>query len=205
MAAEAGQVHRVFVGSMMDIAEKPMPVIDKDGNLQSYTTADIRQKFFDLVPDCPNLLFLLLSKRPGNFNKYIPESWKKQAPENVMFGTSIVNQPTADTLMEQLLQVNGKRFISMEPQLDNVDLRRAYLPKGSLFGDDKRWWLDGIHWVIQGGESGPRKRPFNTDWARFTRDQCKAAGVPYFFKQIDKIQAIPEDLQIREFPEILVH
>ncbi len=187
-AAELGEIHRVFVGSMMDIFEKPMPVIDSKGVIQPITTEHIRQKFFrEIVPNSPNLLFLLLTKRPSNINKYIPNQWYKSPPDNVMFGTSIVNQKTADTLLKQLIQVNGRLFISMEPQLDLVYLRSQY--------------LDCLHWVIQGGESGPRKRPFNTEWAEFTKQQCETAKVPYFFKQIDKIQEIPEHLQIREFPK----
>lgn len=51
------------------------------------------------------------------------------------------------------------------------------------------------------GESGAKKRPFDADWARSVRDQCKEAGVPFFMKQIDKVQEIPEDIMIREFPE----
>ena len=65
------------------------------------------------------------------------------------------------------------------------------------------WFTEPDHkidWVIQGGESGHGKRPFDIAWARAMRDQCKELGVPYFFKQIDKIQEIPEDLKIRQFP-----
>ncbi len=65
---------------------------------------------------------------------------------------------------------------------------------------DNQCGFKPINWVIQGGESGPGKRPFNTDWARKLRDECAVTETPYFFKQIDKIQPIPEDLQIREFP-----
>jgi len=53
--------------------------------------------------------------------------------------------------------------------------------------------------VIVGGESGHGRRPFDPDWARSIRDECKAAGVPFFMKQIDKVQPIPEDLMIRQF------
>jgi hypothetical protein len=50
------------------------------------------------------------------------------------------------------------------------------------------------------GESGPGKRPFDPDWARSVRDQCREAGMPFFMKQIDKVREIPSDLLIREFP-----
>lgn len=59
-----------------------------------------------------------------------------------------------------------------------------------------------IDWIIVGGESGHHKRPFNTDWARDIREFCSLAHIPFFFKQIDKIQAIPEDLMIRQFPKL---
>lgn len=186
LAQASGETHRVFIGSMMDIFEKPQPIIGKD-----YTTSALRDKLFlELVPQCPNLEFLLLTKRPSNINKYIPEAWKTNPPSNVIFGTSPVNQETADMLVPQLLEVKGRRFLSVEPQLDHVDLKP---------------WLKEIGQVIVGGESGHGKRPFNPDWARFLRDQCKAAGTPFFMKQWDKIKEIPEDLMIREFPVINNH
>ena len=103
-----------------------------------------------------------------------------------MFGTSPVDPETWRMLVPQLQKVNGRRFLSIEPQLAII----APLP----------WELEGIDWVIQGGESGPKKRPFNLSWARFMRDICHANQVPYFFKQIDKIQEIPPDLMVRQFP-----
>ncbi len=183
-----GETHRVFVGSMMDIFERPMPLIDHNGNQLQHTTGDLRDILFNNISNgmYPNLMFLMLTKRPSNINKYIPEAWKEAPPENVMFGTSPVNQQTANNLIGHLVKVNGKRFLSVEPQLEDLTL----LP-----------WLEtnSIHWVIQGGESGPRKRPFNTDWARLMMAECTVTGTPYFFKQIDKVQPIPDDLMVREF------
>lgn len=185
LAKAAGEIHRVFVGSMMDIFEKPMPLIG--ATITEYTTGVLRERFFSQISEgwYPNLMFLLLTKRPSNINKYIPESWKQSPPENVMFGTSPVNQGTAYTLINQLIKVKGKRFLSVEPQLDSVNLVH---------------WLPQIDWVIQGGESGHHKRPFNLAWAYDMEEQCQAANVPYFFKQIDKVQPIPDDLMVREFP-----
>ena len=57
-----------------------------------------------------------------------------------------------------------------------------------------------LSWVIVGGESGPNARPMHPDWARSIRDQCQAAGVPFFMKQMTKKAPIPDDLQIREWP-----
>lgn len=64
-------------------------------------------------------------------------------------------------------------------------------------------YLKNIHWIINGGESGHHRRPFDTDWARSLRDQCKGAGVPYFMKQVDKVIEIPKDLFIREYPSFM--
>lgn len=195
LAQKQNEIHTVFVGSMMDIFEKPMPVVDLKGNPITefngitgsfLTTGHLRNYFFEnIVPNSPNLLFQLLTKRPSNINKYIPYSWKKDPPSNVLFGTSPVNQETFNTLVNQLRSVNGKLFLSIEPQLSEIN----------------ELDLTGIDWVIQGGESGHHKRPFNLDWARFTRGECKRKNVPYFFKQIDKVQVIPKDLMIREFPK----
>lgn len=204
LAKKSNQIHRVFVGSMMDIFEKSMPLADGKGE-QIYradgeikTTGYLRSVLFQKIThgEYPNLIFLLLTKRPSNINKYIPESWKDGAPDNVMFGTSPVNQATANKLIVQLAKVKGKRFVSIEPQLDDVDLMQP-----AIDGDVANGRLiDWVDWVIQGGESGHHKRPFNLQWARSMRDDCQALGVPYFFKQIDKIQQIPDDLLIRNFP-----
>ena len=188
-AIKKGVIEYVFVGSMMDIFEKPMPLFDDDLNRLGTFTSELRNEFFRRIDEnCySNLVFLLLTKRPSNINKYIPTYWFQNPPKNVIFGLSVVNQSTADNLIPMLLKVNGRKFLSVEPQLEPLSLEQ-WLPSGEL------------HWIIQGGESGPRKRPFDTDWGRQLRDECIKHNVPYFFKQIDKIQEIPEDLLIREFP-----
>lgn len=188
-AKQEGVIKRVFVGSMMDIFEKPMPLINPViGANQPETTGDLRELLYMYINlgYFPDLDFLLLTKRPSNINKMIPHVWKSENhyPKNVMFGTSPVDQATFDTLVNQLLQVRGRRFLSIEPQLGPIDLGN----------------LEGIDWIIQGGESGHHRRPFNLDWAYSMRDQCNALGIPYFFKQIDKVKPIPEDLMVREFP-----
>jgi protein gp37 len=189
LAAQAGEVHRVFVGSMMDIFEKPMPLIDSKGEQYLRVNTGVKREEFLANISLglyPNLMFLLLTKRPSNINKYIPESWLDNPPENVMFGTSISTQANADKLIPQLLQVKGKRFLSVEPQIESINIEK---------------YLGGIDWVIQGGESGAGKRPFITGWAYYLKTQCENAGTPYFFKQIDKVQAIPDDLMVRQFPK----
>ena len=200
-AQKKNEVHRVFVGSMMDIFEKPMPLVDHKGNAYNteesefWNTGQLRDKFFnEVVPNSPNLRFLLLTKRPSNINKYIPESWKQNPPENVMFGTSPVSQKTANDLIFQLSKVNGYKFLSIEPQLEKIDLMVKVKDSDMVL-------LDIVDWIINGGESGHTKRPFEADWGRLLRDVCKVKGVPFFFKQIDKIKEIPEDLLVRQLPK----
>lgn len=193
LAHAAGEVHKVFVGSMMDIFERSKylstwqgePLLDKEGD--AVTMDALRHRFFtEVIPACQNLDFLLLTKRPSNINKMIPHEWVNNPPANVMFGTSPVDQKTFDTLVPQLQKVKGRKFLSIEPQLGPI---APTMTK-----------LEGIDWVIQGGESGPNRRPFKLDWAYFMRDVCELLRVPYFFKQIDKVKEIPPDLQVRQFP-----
>jgi protein gp37 len=76
-AEAAGEIHRVFVGSMMDIFEKPMPVADHKRNMLGYKTDVLRNRLFEeVIPQSPNLQFLLLTKRPSNINRFIPDSWR---------------------------------------------------------------------------------------------------------------------------------
>lgn len=118
---------------------------------------------------------------------------------NVWLGTSCENQPTADERIPHLLNCPAAvRFLSCEPLLGPIDL------EGLLTGECR----NGIGWVIVGGESGPHARPMAIQWARDLRDQCQAAGVPFFFKRgsqnnwsdFKNFNSFPSDLQVREFP-----
>ncbi|MGM3015920.1 DUF5131 family protein, partial [Bacillus cereus group sp. BC329] len=86
---------------------------------------------------------------------------------------TVVNQEEADRDIQKLLAVPARvRFLSIEPMLGPVDLKMDLRATGRH-----------VDWVICGGESGPGARPMYPDWARSLRDQCKAAGVPFLFKQ----------------------
>lgn len=203
-AKEQGVKQTVFIGSMQDIFEKPMPFVDSKGVLNKNTnTGNLRFQLFYLIDrgDFDNLIFLFLTKRPSNIKKYIFESWKENPPANVWFGCSISNQKTADDLIPKLLQYSppsANLFLSIEPQVGKVDLSGFLIEKQHLEGGILK---QPIGWVIQGGESGVKRRPFKLEWAYLLKKQCKVAGVPFFFKQIDKVKQIPPDLYIREFPK----
>lgn len=105
---------------------------------------------------------------------------------NVWLGTSVEDQATADARIPHLLRCPAAvRFLSCEPLLGPVDFAQWMLVQGGRTVDprDTEVVMPGIHWVITGGESGPKARPMHPDWARGLREQCNAAGVPLFFKQ----------------------
>lgn len=116
---------------------------------------------------------------------------------NVWLGVSVEDQQRADERIPLLLKTPAAvRFVSAEPLLGPVDLRNIGARSGPVKIDALTGcWsvpsnLDGharqeprISWVIAGAESGPGARPMDLQWARALRDQCVAAGVPYFFKQ----------------------
>lgn len=198
-AGERGVRERVFCASMADVFEDHPDVRTSRGRL------------WNLIAQTPNLDWLLLTKRPEYINYLAP--WGSEAypwPANVWVGTSVEDQQRADERIPELLKVPARvRFLSCEPLLGPVDLRRylgiapdysncgtdhmeahgwAYdADSGGLMGSGARDSLydpePGIHWVICGGESGHGARPMHQRWARSLRDQCKAAEVAYFFKQ----------------------
>lgn len=136
---------------------------------------------------------------------YFPASGVWPLP-NVLIGASIENQDAMFRRMHSLRRIAEKgwtTFISAEPLLGPIRF-----PEFMYWDDEspKSCWLD---WCIVGCESGPRRRPMETAWARSIRDQCKAAGVAFFMKQLEVglpgkvtggMDEFPEDLRIRESP-----
>lgn len=108
----------------------------------------------------------------------VSPSWPLQ---NVWLGTSVSNQDDADRFIPDLLKIPAViRFVSAEPLLGPVDFRGL----GTVPAPHLNVLSGGrLDWVIAGGESGPNARPSHPEWFRSVRDQCVAAGVPYFFKQ----------------------
>lgn len=114
---------------------------------------------------------------------------------NVWLGVTAENQSMADERIPSLLLVPAaKRFVSVEPMLGPMELRDWWLRAspsaaynaGLITYQMPAWTRIGCHvldWVICGGETGPNARPMHPNWARGLRDQCEAAGVPFFFKQ----------------------
>lgn len=180
--AQHGRRQRVFCASLADVF---------DNAVDPQWRADL----WALIRETPNLDWLLLTKRIGNALGMLPMDFNPHTYPHVWIGTTIVNQPEADRDITKLLAVNARvRFLSMEPLLGPVNL--TSVPVGGGHGHhefdpiitgnalQRATSADpSVHWVIVGGESGPRARPMHPDWARSLRDQCAAAGVPFLFKQ----------------------
>jgi protein gp37 len=118
--------------------------------------------------------FKALTKRPEIAARYYAsrtEEWARQ--HSVLLGGERIAGEVIRRAMHRLW-LAAVRFLSYEPALDPVDIR-SFL---DLNKNRRR-----IDWVIAGGESGPSARPAHPDWFRFIRDQCAAAGIPFFFKQ----------------------
>ncbi len=204
-AEKEGRRYKVFCGSLCDVFEI------KDDQPELYVW---RGNLFGLIDQTPHLDWLLLTKRPENISHFYDDC------HNVWLGTSVENQEQADKRIPELLKVPAVvRFLSVEPMLGPVDLWRFGDPEmGFAPKYDHRGTYDfyralgwppgsteieaGINWVIVGGESGPNARPMHPDWPRTIRDQCASAGVPFFMKQMTSKGPIPDDLFVREFPEI---
>jgi protein gp37 len=127
--------------------------------------------------------YLVLTKRPARMVEFF--RWMDTAaPFRVEMsrecwwsGLTICNQQEADEKIPVFLQVPGRRFLSIEPMIGPIDIQY-----GAFNGADSIESLEGIHAVLLGGETGPGARPLHPDWVRSVRDQCVAAGVPFFFK-----------------------
>ncbi len=184
-----------------------------------------RARFFALVAETPRLTWLLLTKRIGNARGMLPEQWLRgEWPGNLWLGITAVNQTELDRDAGKLLALPAPvHFLSYEPALGSIDASRWLGPQcnnGSVPGPGGVGGVTchrcggqfghclGLRWVIAGGESGPHARPAHPDWFRSLRDQCTAAGVPFFMKQMggvrDKrgaVEDLPEDLRIRRHPQ----
>jgi protein gp37 len=159
---------RVFVNSMSDLFHHDVPT---DFIVDVWTTMEKAQQH----------IFQILTKRPQRMGRVVSRDLLDEPLSNVWLGTSIENNKYAFRARFLRETPAAIRFISAEPLLGPLD----------------QLDLQGIDWVIAGGESGPGARPMHPDWARDLRDRCVAAGVAFFFKQwgnhIVEEQA-PEDI-----------
>lgn len=172
-AKAAGARRRVFCASIADVFDNQIPDA-------------WRQSLWGLIADCRHLDWMLLTKRPQNIAKMLPSTTcevmvmgKAWPWPHVWLGTTTENQEEADRRIPHLLSVPAAvHFISAEPLLGPIDL-------GDWICHPAMHWNDrpGLNLIICGGESGHSARPMHPEWARSLRDQCRAAGAAFHFKQ----------------------
>lgn len=204
-AEKTGIRERVFGPSVADPFEGPHGAGGEgnDGPRPDYLPVIARM--FNLAVECPNLDFQVLTKRPWNavawWRQHAADGTEAFWPANLWIGTSVEDQDAADERVPYLRYLPARvRFLSCEPLLSRVQLR-----------------LDGIQWVIVGGESGRNARPMEPRWAENIVADCQNAEVPVFVKQMGTVWAEtwgathkkggdPEEwstyLRIQEFPRV---
>jgi len=180
-ARAAGVRRRVFCASMADVLE------ERDDDVGRQLT-QARERLWGTIVGTPALDWLLLSKRPQNYRRFVPA--EILALDNVWPGTTAESDGfrwRVATLRG--LACAGPRWVSYEPALGPLTR------------------VEGIGWYIVGGESGPRHRAMSLEWlARFV-GECREAHVPVFVKQDSGLRAgqqgrIPQALWVQEFPRV---
>lgn len=123
------------------------------------------EQVFDVIARTPHHTFQVLTKRAERLASFFKH---RPVPSNAWIGVSVEDQEYGVPRIDHLRKVNARiRFLSVEPLLKDV---------GPLD-------LTGIHWVIVGGESGPKARPMKAEWVEDIQNQCKLQKVQFFFKQ----------------------
>lgn len=144
---------KVFVNSMSDL-------------FQDGVDPDFIKRVWNVMEKAPQHIFQILTKRPENMLEFIASSVLPTLP-NVWLGTSVESSDYRSRI-SVLRKIPARvRFVSFEPLLGSV---------GKVN-------LDGIHWAIVGGESGPRARPMKIEWVDNIESQCREYGTAFFFKQ----------------------
>jgi protein gp37 len=172
--ANPGRRPRVFCASLADVF---------DNQVNTSWRADL----FALIEATPELDWLLLTKRPENVAKMLPDDWDKGYP-NVWLGTTTEDQANFRRRWDIIKRVPAAiHFISYEPAIGPVKIEPdAIVPD----------------WLICGGESGAGARMMDVSWARSIRDECANVGTAFFMKQMTGKKPIPEDLMVRQFPSV---
>ncbi len=147
----------IFVNSMSDLFHKD--VLD-----------DFIRRVFKVMTEANHHVFQVLTKRPERMMEWTREKYKNERlPKHIWLGTSVENQDYVKRIAWLQKTPAQVRFLSIEPLLGPMKL------------EEKNY--AGIHWVIVGGESGPKARPMNPEWARAIKQQCQRHKVAFFFKQ----------------------
>ena len=203
---------KIFVCSMSDLFHPKVPF-------------EFIDKVRKIIWRCPQHTFQILTKRAIRLNEYCKVNNQGTGvwPTNTWLGVTVCTQPEADEKIPILLQIPAAvRFVSIEPMLEGIRLNQIMVPEGCERHDGP-WMLfynvitgqrasspysttqdEKLDWVIVGAESGPKRRPCKIEWIDSIVDQCKAANVPIFVKQIHKdgkLVKMPAEYP-QEYPQI---
>jgi len=143
----------IFVNSMSDLFHKDVPV-------------DYIKKIFEVIRENPHHVFQVLTKRADILRYYDSEGWLEW-PHNLWMGVTIENNDVIHRIDHLRLTDARVKFLSCEPLLSPLPVLN----------------LQGIDWVIVGGESGRTPRPIKEEWVLDIKQQCEQAGVAFYFKQ----------------------
>ena len=145
----------IFVNSMSDLFHKEVPNTFID-------------RVFDTMEAANHHTYQVLTKRSSLMRDYLNRRYgREHGPKHIWCGVSVEDAKAVTRVRHLRDAMAGTRFLSIEPLI------------GAVGPID----LSGIDWVIAGGESGPKARPMQLEWAREVRDQCVAQNVAFFFKQ----------------------
>lgn len=164
----------VLVSSMSDLFHEDVP-------------DEFIERVLDTCEGARQHTFRILTKRAERMRDFFSQSNPKSVRclhqrRNVWLGVLVQDQQDANTRIPLLLQTAAAvRFVSYEPVRGPVHFRFERLPHGAIHSASPR-----LDWIIVAGESGPRARPFELAWARSTIEQCRAAQVPCFVKQLGR-------------------
>ena len=196
-AKKLGVRYRVFCASLADIFDDHESI-----------KPEWRTELFKIIKETPNLDWLLLTKRPENYVKFLPQDWGGTGYPNVWLGVSAGTQNGADKRIPILCDTPAAvRFVSCEPMLGRVDI--------------SKFATENLDWVIVGGESGniTQIRQLDLNYVQQLQLQCRSNNVKFYFKQLgaslaknlkitfdengedfNKYPALLEWLKVREFP-----
>ncbi len=193
---------RIFVCSMSDLFHDDVPDEFLARVFAVFATIGMERHTFQI-----------LTKRPARMLRFVHTLPYWPLP-NVWLGVTAENQARFDERWGYLAHTPAAiRFVSYEPALGPLDLAEEF---GLYEYDEGKWalkvgsrWAGSPDWVIAGCESGPGRRPAEGNWFRTIRDQCIAAGVPFFYKQCEdpmtgKVISEPylDSRQWLQFPEV---
>lgn len=199
----------VFVDSMSDLFHEQIP---------DNFVFDV----FCIMEQARQHIFQVLTKRPERMRDLVTRFCRANLQQadgnywvlpNMWLGCTVENQRWADERIPILLDTPAAvRFISAEPLLGPVslihDTEVGILSWLKTYSQDAGDHFDspGLDWVIIGGESGPKHRPFDAEWARRLVAECDICNVACFVKQLggarpgNKLEDLPEDLRVRQWP-----